>query len=305
MTRGRAWTIVAAALLAGGAAAVVVGQGQFDQVQIRTVKLADDVWALYGAGGTIGVCAGSDGVVLVDDQFAPLSPKIQAAVKAISDQPVRWVINTHWHGDHTGGNENFANAGATILAHDAVRRRLIEGQDNHFFKRKVEPAVPKALPIVTFDDSASLHVNGEDITAFHVAPAHTDGDVIVWFPKANVIHMGDTFFSSTYPIIDLESGGSIDGMIAACDRVLPKIGPDTKVIAGHGDASDRAGLQRYRDMLASVRAAVAKLVGQKKTLAEVQAARPTAPWDDAWGKGYMKPDMFVEILYTELSRKAR
>jgi cyclase len=261
------------------------------------------VWVLYGAGGNMGLCAGADGALLIDDEFAPLSAKIQAAVKQASDQPIRWVVNTHWHGDHMGGNENMATAGATILAHDRVRTRLMEGQDNKFFGRKIQPASGKTLPLITFNDSTTLHVNGEDVLVFHVAPAHTDGDAIVWFPKANVIHMGDTFFNGFYPIIDLESGGSIDGMISASARVLPRIGADTRVIPGHGPATDKATLQKYHDMLVGVRAAVAKLVTEKKTLEQTVAAKPTAPWDDAWGKGFVKPEVFTTVLYTELSKQ--
>jgi len=294
---------IAAALL-GGAAAVVVAQSDLDKVQIRADKLAGNVWVLYGAGGNIGLLAGDDGMLLVDDQFAPLTPRILAAVKtAAGDAPIRWVVNTHWHGDHVGGNENLATTGATVFAHDRVRARLLEGQDNKFFGRKVPPATGKALPLVTFNDSTTLHVNGEDAVVFHVAPAHTDGDAIVWFPRANVVHMGDTFFSSFYPIIDLESGGSIDGMIGACERVLPRIDGSTRVIPGHGPAADKAQLQKYHDMLVGARAAVAKLVREKQTLEQAVAARPTAPWDDVWGKGFMKPDDFTRILYTELSQR--
>ena len=302
MSVRRAGPALAAALL-GGLVAVVVAQTDFSKVEVRTEKLADDVWVLYGAGGNIGLCSGPDGAMLVDDQFAPLSEKILAAVKAANDVPLRWVVNTHWHGDHVGGNEAMAAAGATLIAHDRVRQRLIEGQDNKTFNRKVDPAPAKALPLITFNDSTTLHVNGEDAVAFHVPPAHTDGDVVVWFPKANVVHMGDTFFSSTYPIIDLESGGHIDGLIATSERVLPRIGDATRVIPGHGQVSDKAGLQRYHDMLVGVRAAVAKLVKQKKSVDDAVAAKPTAPWDDAWGKGYMKPDMFTRIVYTDLSAK--
>jgi cyclase len=286
------WLALGAALL-GGFVAVGVAQQDLSKVEIRAEKLADDVWVLHGAGGNIGLCSGPDGAMLVDDQFAPLSEKILAAAKAANDVPLRWVVNTHWHGDHVGGNEAMAAAGATLIAHDRVRRRMIEGQDNKFFDRKVDPAPQKALPLITFDDSTTLHVNGEDAVAFHVAPAHTDGDVIVWFPKANVVHMGDTFFSSTYPIIDLESGGSIDGMIAASERVLPRIGDATRVVPGHGQVGDKAGLQRYHDMLVGVRAAVAKLVKQKKSM------------DEVWDKGFMKPEMFTRIVYTELSAKKR
>jgi len=296
----RIWPALSAALL-GGLVAAVVAQQDMSKVEVRTEKLADGVWVLYGAGGNIGLCSGPDGALFIDDQYAAISSKILAAAKSANDAPVRWVVNTHWHGDHVGGNEAMVDAGATIIAQDRVRQRMIEGQDNKFFQRKVDPAPAKALPILTFNDSTTLHVNGQDVVAFHVAPAHTDGDVIVWFPKANVVHMGDTFFSSTYPIIDLESGGSINGMVAASERVLARIDGATRVIPGHGTVSDKAGLQRYHDMLVGTRAAVAKLVKQKKKVDEVVAAKPTTPWDDAWGNGYMKPALYATLLYTELA----
>jgi len=300
----RLWPALSAALL-GGFVAVGVAQQDMSKVEIRTEKLADDVWVLYGAGGNIGLCSGPDGALLVDDQYPQLSAKILAAVTTANDAPLRWVVNTHWHGDHTGGNEAMAAAGAVLIAQDRVRQRMMEGQENKLFNRKVEPAPAKALPVVTFADTTTLHVNGEDAIVFHVAPAHTDGDAIVWFPKANVVHMGDTYFSATYPIIDLESGGSIDGLIAASERVLAKIDGATRVIPGHGQVSDKAGLQKYHDMLVGVRAAVAKLVKKQKSLDDVVAAKPTAPWDETWGKGFMKPDFFTKIVYTELSARKR
>lgn len=290
-------------LLVGGLTAVVMAQNNFDKVEIKTEKLADGVWVMYGAGGNIGLCAGPDGALLIDDQYAELSPKILAAAKQAGGQPVRWVVNTHWHGDHVGGNTNMTEAGALVFAQDRVRERLLEGQDNKFFGRKVPPASGKALPVVTFGETTTLHVNGEDAVAFHVAPAHTDGDVMVWFPKANVLHMGDTFFNGLYPIIDLESGGSVDGMIGAAELALGRVKADTRIIPGHGPVTDKVTLQAYHDMLVGVRAAVAKLVAEKKTLDETVAAKPTAPWDDKWGKGFIKPDVFTKVVYTELSAK--
>jgi glyoxylase-like metal-dependent hydrolase (beta-lactamase superfamily II) len=227
-------------LFVGGLTAVVMAQNNFDKVEIKTEKLADGVWVMYGAGGNIGLCAGSDGALLIDDQYAELSPKILAAAKQAGGQPIRWVVNTHWHGDHVGGNTNMTEAGALVFAQDRVRDRLLEGQDNKFFGRKVPPASGKALPVVTFGETTTLHVNGEDAVAFHVAPAHTDGDVMVWFPKANVLHMGDTFFNGLYPIIDLESGGSVDGMIGAAELALAQVKANTKIIPGHGPVTARS-----------------------------------------------------------------
>ena len=288
------------------AAPVARAQGSdFDKVEIKTQPLAGGVSALFGAGGNIGVLVSPDGVLLVDDQFAPLTPKILAAVKALSDKPVRLVLDTHWHGDHVGGNENLAQGGAVIVAQDNVRKRMTEGQVSKFFDRTTPPAKPAALPLVTFDRDVTLHLGEETIRALHVDHAHTDGDVIVRFEKANVVHMGDTFFSGFYPIIDLESGGSIDGMIAAADRALPLMDAATKVIPGHGPVSDRAGLVEYRAMLTGIRDAIRAQVKRGKSLAQVQAAKPTAPWDAKWGNGYLKPDRFTEIVFNSLSSVPR
>jgi len=299
--RARPWIAVVVAAALGGAAAAVVAQTDWAQVKIETRSLAPNLWELEGAGGNLALLSGPDGALLVDDQFAPLSQKILDAVKSACGQSPRWVVNTHWHGDHVGGNENMAAAGALVFAHDRVRQRMVEGQDNRFFGRKVAPAPEKALPLVTFNDSTTFHVNGETVLVFHVAPAHTDGDAIVWFSNANVVHMGDTFFNGQYPIIDVESGGRSAGMIAAAERVLARIDADTRLIAGHGPIGDRASLERYRDMLKGTRAAVEKLVAQKRSLEQVQAAKPTAPWDEAWGKGFVKPERFVQMLYRDLT----
>lgn len=295
------FAILTAALLGGAAA--VVAQGNFDKVEIKAEKLGENVWVLYGAGGNMGLCAGPDGGLLVDDQFAPLSVRIQSAVKATSGQDVRMVVNTHWHGDHAGGNENMAQSGALLIAHDRVRARLVEGQDNKFFGRKIDPAPAKALPVITFNDSTTLHVNGETVVVFHVKPAHTDGDAMVWFTRANVLHMGDTFFNGLYPVIDLESGGSVDGMIAAADLALARTGTATRIIPGHGKVTDKVRLKEYRDMLAGIRGAVAKLVAEKKTLEQVIAAKPTAPWDEGWGKGFIKPELFATVVYNDLTKQ--
>ena len=295
LTRGA----LAIALVLWSAPAQAQGT-DWSKVEVRTESLGGGVSALFGAGGNIGVFVSPDGVLLVDDQFAPLSPKIRAAVKALSAKPVKLVLNTHWHGDHVGGNLPLAEAGAVIVAQDNVRRRMTEGQVSKFFDRTTPPAEHAALPVITFDRDVTLHLGDETIRAIHVDHAHTDGDVIVRFEKANVVHMGDTYFSSFYPIIDLESGGSINGMIAAVDRALPMIDAQTKIIAGHGPVGDLAGLTEYRAMLAGVRDAVQKLVKQDKTLEQVQAATPTAPWDEKWGKGFMKPDRFTEVVYNDL-----
>ena len=282
------------------------GQDQsFDTVQVRSTRVADRAYMLAGAGGNIGVSIGDSGVILVDDQFAPLTPKVLAAVKALTPLPVRFVLNTYWHGDHTGGNENMRGAGAIVVAHENVRKRMSTEQFLQMFKEKVPPSPAGALPVVTFTDAVSFHLDGQEIRAFHVRNAHTDGDAVVHFRTANVVHMGDTFFNGRYPFIDVSSGGSVDGMIAAADRVLGMIGPDTKVIPGHGPVGDRAALKAYRDMLSSARAAVLPHITRGASLQQVIAAKPTAELDATWGKGLFNGDQFVEMLYSDLSRRKR
>jgi glyoxylase-like metal-dependent hydrolase (beta-lactamase superfamily II) len=254
---------------------------------------------LEGRGGNIGVSAGEDGVVLIDDQFAPLTDKIRAAVKSIADQPIRFVLNTHWHGDHTGGNESLGGAGAVIVAHDNVRKQM---SVEHLRQGRTIPAATEgALPVVTFTQSVTFHLNGEEIHAIHVPTAHTDGDSMVHFPKANVLHMGDVFFNGMYPFIDTSTGGSVDGVIAAVGVALKIVDGETKIIAGHGPLSDRAELLTYRDVLTKIRDAVAPLVEAGKSLEEVQAAKPTAEFDEVWGGGFINPETFVGIVYQSLS----
>ena len=293
--------LVLAAALAACASLPALAQQDFSKVEIKTEKLAEGVFMLTGSGGNIGVSAGADGVFMIDSQYAPLSEKIKAAVAMVSDKPVRFVLNTHWHGDHVGGNENLGKTGAVIVAQDNVRKRMSTEQFIKAFDSKVPPSPAAALPLVTFVDSISFHVNGDDVDAFHVPPAHTDGDAIVYFRKANVLHMGDTFFNGMYPFVDLSTGGSIAGMIGACDRGLTMGDPSTKVIPGHGPSGNKADLKAFRNMLASSRDAVAPLVKAGKTLDEVKAAKPTAALDEKWGKGFLKPDVWVSIVYADLS----
>ena len=291
-TRIVAFVVVLVALIAAHLAA----QEDFSGVEIKAEKVADGIYMLTGQGGNLGLSVGEDGAYLIDDQYAPLTGKILAAVEELTPEPLRFVINTHYHGDHTGGNENMGEAGALLVAHENVRRRMATGTFMEAFNRQVEPAPVAALPVVTFSDAVSFHWNGEEIRAFFVGPAHTDGDSIIHFVKADVFHMGDTLFNGMYPFIDVSAGGRIDGVIAAADRVLQVAGDKTRLIAGHGPLATKADLQAYRDMLAEVRDRVAKLKAEGKTAEQIVAAKPTADLDEKWGGGFMKPDNWVGLV---------
>jgi glyoxylase-like metal-dependent hydrolase (beta-lactamase superfamily II) len=266
-------------------------------------KVRDHLWLLSGPGGNIALVVGPDAVFLVDDQVQPMTPLVKAEIAKVTDKPVRFVINTHWHGDHTGGNPAFAEAGAVIVAHDNVRKRMSTDQFIAVMKKKVPAAPARALPVITFAESLTLHLNGDDIEVFHVAPAHTDGDSLVRFVKDDVIHMGDVLVTSGYPFIDRSSGGHIDGFIGAAERVLAIAGDKTRIIPGHGPISDRAGLTRWRDLLRTIRDRIAKLVAEKKTLAEVIAAHPTAEFDVERKGDFIKPDALVTAIYEDLSER--
>jgi glyoxylase-like metal-dependent hydrolase (beta-lactamase superfamily II) len=278
-------------------------QQDFSKVEIKAEKLADSVYMMTGAGGNLGLSVGEDAVFVIDDQFAPLTPKIQAAIAAITPKPVKFVLNTHWHFDHVGGNENLGKAGALIFAHENVRKRMSTEQFIEFLGTKTKPDPKIALPVVTFTRDVSFHINGDEVRAFHAPRAHTDGDTIVHFARNDVIHMGDAFFNRIYPFIDTSSGGTVEGVIAAADVVLKMSGNKTRIIPGHGPLGTVADLKAYRDMLASVSERVRGLIKQGKKLEEVVAAKPTAQFDEAWGKGFMQPDKFVSMLYGNMTRK--
>jgi len=273
---------------------------RFANVEIKAEPLADGVAVLFGAGGNIGISYGPDGTVLIDDQFAPLTPKIQAAIADLGAEPVTYLINTHWHGDHSGGNENFGKAGALIMAHDHVRERMLGIQKSG---RGNDPASPvEALPTVTYHDGIKLHLNGDEVQVRHMKHGHTDGDSVIFWKKANVAHMGDLFFHKmSLPFIDLNSGGNVRGVLAAAEKVLTMVNEDTKIIPGHGPMATKADLIAYRDMLKTVIGAVEKAQGEGKSLEAVQEMKPAAQWDinpDAFIKG----DAFVEAVYKSLQK---
>jgi len=279
--------------------------GRFDKVEITTTRVAGNVYMLQGEGGNIGVSVGTDGVLLVDDQFAPLMDRILAALKALTDKPVRFVVNTHWHYDHTSANEPHGRAGAVIVAHENVRKRLAVEQPIEFFKKPYGPMPPAALPVLTYTDTLTFHLNGDEVTALHAPNAHTDGDTIVHFRKANVVHMGDIYFAGIYPFIDYGTGGSIKGVLAAIDRALGMSDDNTKIIPGHGPLSNRKELLAYRNMIATIAQRVEDMLRAGKTLPEIIAAQPTRDFDEAWGKGFLKPERFVEVVYLNLTRRPR
>lgn len=268
----------------------------FDKAEIKAEKLSPTTYVMVGAGGNLGVSIGDDAVFVIDDQYAPMTPKIMAALKLLTDKPVQFVLNTHWHGDHTGGNENFGKAGSLIVAHENVRKRLSTDQFIQLYKRQI-PASPKvALPVVTFTSDLTFHLNGDEIFVFHVPKAHTDGDAIVHFKNSNVIHMGDTYFNGFYPFIDTSSGGTPDGVIAAADRALALADDKTRIVPGHGPVSTKAELKEYRDMLATVNGRVKAMMKEGKTLQYILAASPSAEFDEKWGKAFISPGRLVEML---------
>ena len=292
-----------AVLLATLSLAAFAQQRNFDAVQIKTAKLTDTLYMLEGEGGNIGVSAGEDGIMIIDAQFAPLSAKILAAVRAISDKPIRFVLNTHVHGDHVGGNENFAKEGPVIFAHDNVRKRMSAIQFNEYIKRNIPPYPKAALPVITFADTVTFHFNGDEVTAFHTPPSHTDGDTVVHFPRNNVIHMGDVYASTRYPNIDTESGGSLMGFAPAVDIALKRIDDLTRVIAGHGPLSHKKELVEYRNVMDTIARRGEKLFKAGKTMQQMIDAKPTREFDAQWNRNTPRtPDQYVESMYYDLAR---
>lgn len=291
-------SLVALALV--GISSSLSAQTNYDTVQVRAVQLSPGLHVLFGAGGNIGLSTGADGTFVIDDQFAPLTPKIVAAIRTITDRPVKFVINTHWHGDHTGGNENLGNAGALIVAHDNVRKRMSVDQFMAALNQKVPAAPRAALPVVTFSDAVTFHINGDSVTVTHVSPAHTDGDAIVHFLKANAVHMGDVFNNTGLPFIDRSSGGSVFGIIKAADQVYAMTDAQTRIVPGHGEVTDRNRLKAWRDAVSTVTERVQREVRAGKTIEQVLAMKVSAEFEKEWPGGH---ERFVRAVFDEVSRK--
>ena len=267
---------------------------QTNEATIETNKLSDNVYMLVGSGGNIGVSAGEDGVFIIDDQFAQLTPKIVTAIKAISDKPFQFLVNTYYHGDHTGGNENMAQQGVKIIAHENVRKRLMDGESSK-----------DALPIITFNDRVNVHMNGEDVNVYHVEHAHTDGDAILYFTQSNVLHTGDTYFRNRYPYIDLKSGGSLDGYIKAVKKGLTLINDDTKIIPGHGEISNKEEYQSFLTMLETLRTNVQSEIDKGKSEDEVAANNAiTKQYDDlGYGDFFINSERVKRAIYQSLKQE--
>jgi len=279
------------------AASVMAAAFAQDQPKVEVEKVNGNIYMLKGQGGNIGLCIGEDGAFLIDDQYAPATPAILEAVKSVEKQPIKFVINTHWHSDHTGGNENLGKEGTIIFAHENVRNRMSTKQFMKAFNAEVQPSPKAALPVVTFTRDIAFHLNGETIKATHYAHAHTDGDTVIHFEKADVVHMGDIYFNGMFPFIDGGSGGSVDGMIAAVKTVHGMISDSTKIIPGHGPISNKKELKAYHDMLVEVRDNVKRLKDGGKTVEETIEAKPAAAYETQLGDGFFKTHNFISFVY--------
>jgi glyoxylase-like metal-dependent hydrolase (beta-lactamase superfamily II) len=282
------------------AASIHAQQQDFSKVEIKATKVAGNVYMLEGSGGNIGVSVGPDGILIVDDQFAPLADKIRAALKGLNQGKLRFILNTHWHGDHTGGNVVFGPE-APIIAHDNVRKRLATEQKSTLFKTTT-PASPKeALPVITFDQSLSVHFNGEEIRVIHYPQGHTDGDSVIFFTNSNVVHLGDDFFAGRFPFVDLESGGSIEGLIKNIGEIIGKIPADAKLIPGHGPLSTVDDLKSYYRMLQQTTDIVRQKMTAGKTLEQIKSEGLPDEWKP-WGTGFIKTDLWIETIYKSLKK---
>jgi cyclase len=284
------------AALAAGAGRGTAQQQDFSKVEIKAEHVAGKVYMLTGAGGNIGVSVGEDGILIIDDQFAPLADKIRAALKGLGEGKLKFVLNTHWHGDHTGGNEAFG-AEAPIVAHTNVRKRL--STEQHVLGNTTPPSPPKALPVVTYDQSVSIHFNGEELKVVHYPHGHTDGDSVIFFTGANVVHMGDDFFAGRFPFVDLASGGSVQGLTENVGSIIKKLPPDVKIIPGHGPLSKLDDLKAFHHMLVATTDIVQKEVKAGKSLEDIKKAGLPAEWKE-WGSGFIDTAHWVEFIYNSL-----
>ena len=289
--------ILAAFAVSVWAAAPTQAQ-DFSKVEIKVSKVAGNVYMLQGSGGNIGVSVGPDGILIVDDQFAPLADKIKAALKTLGDGKLKFVLNTHYHGDHTDGNVVFGPE-ALIIAQENVRKRLSTEQVSKFFKRTTPPSPKEALPVVTFDHAVSVFFNGEEIKVVHFPHSHTDGDSIIFFTNSNVIHMGDNFFNPRFPVVDLEAGGNVVGMAKTVGEVISKLPAGVKIIPGHGPLSDAEGLKAFHRMLVETTDIVRKKKKAGKTLEQIKKEGLPEEWK-SWGEGYIKTDVWLELVYNSL-----
>ena len=292
--------IIAIALLSS-VPSVTQAQTDWSKVEIKATKISGNVYMLEGAGGNIGVSVGADGILIVDDQYAPLADKIKDALKKLGEGKLKFVLNTHWHGDHTGGNPVFGPE-APIIAHDNVRKRMSTEQKSEFFKMTT-PASPKeALPVVTFNESLSVHFNGEEIRVIHFPQGHTDGDSVIFFTGSNVVHLGDNFFANRFPFVDLESGGSVAGLIKNIGEIMGKLPAGAKLIPGHGPLSTADDLKRFHQMLQTTTALVRKKMTARKTLDQIKKEGLPEEWKE-WGTGFIKTDVWIEIVYKSYSAR--
>lgn len=298
MTNYRNWLIWMTLAAAAGASAQTSPPQPPPDVKIESTEIAPGIYLLVGRGGNVGLTVGADGAAIIDDQFADMAPKIRAAVAMLTDQPVKFVINTHLHGDHTGGNDAFGKAGAVIIAQENVRKRLGTPQVNPATSQPVAPRAREALPVVTFAHSATLHFNDDDLEFTHLPNAHTETDIMIRFRKANVVHMGD-MFTGGFPFIDGNNGGTLDGLIKAHATVLSQIDGETKVIRGHGPMGNKAELQAYHDMLVVVRDRIARLVRAGKSQDEVVEARPTREFEATYGGANFNAAQWIGRAYVD------
>jgi glyoxylase-like metal-dependent hydrolase (beta-lactamase superfamily II) len=291
----RPWLFVAVLLVS-----INTTVAQDKKVEFTTIQLSDTVYMLRGRGGNVGISTGPDGLYIIDDQVKPVTTQLLQAIRKVSNKPIRFVINTHYHADHTGGNETIGGAGTVIIAHDNIRKRMTTEQVSIFMNNTTPPYPKGALPVLTFNDRITLHLNGESATAYYVANGHTDGDSIIHFPESNVIHMGDMYFNGLYPYVDLDAGGSMQGMVMAADLALSLADGSTRIIPGHGPLAMTEDLRAYRDYLIEASANVQALIDENLSLQQIIAAKPTEEWDDELGKTWITPAQFVTFIYNSL-----